>query len=73
MPCQRLYRPHEPITFTPDEAFEMEVYAAMDDFGIDYVAARFAVTEKAIATAIVNFGAWCRTNDHSHDDERPLR
>lgn len=44
-----------------DAAFEAEVYYAMDEFGIDYSRARHAVAEKAVVTAIVDFGAWCRT------------
>ena len=60
MPNQRIYRPGAPMTFTPEEAFEMEVYAAMDDFGIDYSLARYAVVEKVVVAAIVDFGAWCR-------------
>lgn len=60
MPHQRVYQPGTPMTFTPEEAFEMEVYAAMDDFGIDYSLARYAVAERAAVEAIVNFSVWCR-------------
>ena len=60
MPNQRIYRPGTLMTFTPEEAFEMEVYAAMDDFRIDYSLARCAVAEWEVVMAIVNFGARCR-------------
>jgi hypothetical protein len=52
------------MTFTPDapeEAFEMEVYAAMDDFKINFSLARYAVAERAAVEAIGCFGVWCRS------------
>jgi hypothetical protein len=56
------------MTFTPEEAFEMEVYAAMDDFGIDYASARYAVAEMAVVIAIISLGDWYRRlNAKSHD------
>lgn len=60
MPHQRIYQPGVPMTFTPEEAFEMEVYAAMDDFKIDFSLARYAVAERTVVEAIVDFGAWCQ-------------
>ena len=53
-----------PEEVTPEEAFEMEVYYAMDEFRIDYVLARYAVAEKAVVTAVVDFGAQCRGLKH---------
>lgn len=43
-----------------EAAFESEVFHAMDEFALDYSQARFAVAEKAVVTALVDFGAWCR-------------
>lgn len=60
MPNQRIYLPGTPVTFTPEEGFEMEVYAAMDDFKIDFSLARYAVAERAAVEVIVNFSVWCR-------------
>ena len=60
MSNQHIYRPGTPMSFTPQEAFETEVYAAMDDFGIDYSIARYAVADRAAVEAIVNFSVWCR-------------
>lgn len=60
MPAQRIYRPGTSMTFTPEEAFEMEVHAAMDDFKIDFSLARHAVAERAVVEAIVDFGAGCQ-------------
>ena len=65
MPNQRIYQRNQPMfttpeEVTPEEAFEMEVYYAMDEFRIDYALARYAVAEKAVVTAVVDFGAQCR-------------
>ena len=57
MPTQRNYQSGIATSFTPEEAFEMEVHHAMDEFGIDYSLARYAVAEKAVVTAIVDFFA----------------
>ena len=57
MPNQRIYQSGTSMTFTPEEAFEMEAHHAMDEFRIDYSLARYAVAEKAVVTAIVDFGA----------------
>lgn len=71
MPHQRIYRPGTPMTFTPDEAFEMEVYSAMDEFGIDYSRARYAVAELAVVTAIMHFGTRCRESDERAERQVP--
>ena len=61
MPNQRIYRPDTSMTFTHEEAFEMEVQAATDDFRLDFSRARFAVAERAAVEAIGTLGVWCRS------------
>ena len=72
MPSQRIYQRNQPGSpmfapeeVTPEEAFEMEVYYAMDEFRIDYAIARYAVAEKAVVTAVIAFGAQCRGLKHT--------